>query len=81
MGEPILCKHELRVEQCYWCKPKPPPVPVESIFETPDDVGPWFMAAYDSDCQTCGASLLAGSDEIRFVNGVIECRECTDDDN
>jgi hypothetical protein len=38
--------------------------------------GPWFPAAYEGECSSCGADIT-GDDEIRADGfGGWECRDC-----
>lgn len=40
------------------------------------DIGPWFNAAFDGECAE-GHTVDEG-DEIRYVDGELECRELCD---
>lgn len=41
----------------------------------PPDRGPWFTAAYDSECGGCG-DLIEEGDRMRYVDGVVVCPDC-----
>jgi hypothetical protein len=72
----IECKHELPIDQCDWCKPKPPTV--SSPFTDPDDgVGPVFVAAFETRCPGCGTNVEPG-DDARMIDGEAWHEECDD---
>lgn len=61
---PQRCIHELLIDQCALCRPRPAPVSTVDPFDVPDERGPWFEAAWENTCSECGRETLPG-DEIR----------------
>jgi hypothetical protein len=39
------------------------------------DLGPWFLARFDSDCAECLTIILEG-DEARYKDGEVVCESC-----
>ncbi len=44
------------------------------------DLGPWFTAAYSSECNECFAPIDEG-DQARYKEGEVVCEECGDTDD
>lgn len=56
---------------------------MQDAFEVADpqpdrDIGPVFLAAYDSDCQHCYERIEEG-DHIRYVDNEVACEDCWPD--
>jgi hypothetical protein len=39
------------------------------------DLGPWFTARYDSECNECFGDIWEG-DQARYKEGEVVCEEC-----
>lgn len=65
-----LCKHELTLSSCDYCRPKP----AADLFSGPvrparsDGPGPIFIAAFTSECPGCGFEVET-DDQARMVDG------------
>lgn len=68
-SEQKRCKHELFLDQCGLCKPRPPASPPAGTdpFESATDEagsgkGRWFRANFDSECSGCDGAIGEGED-------------------
>lgn len=43
------------------------------------DVGPWFRASFDSECEGCGDQIYQ-DDRARYVDGVVVCEMCGEEE-
>lgn len=66
---PVRCRHELILDQCGLCKPRPPASPPAGTdpFESATDEagsgkGRWFRANFDSECSGCDGAIWEGED-------------------
>jgi len=68
------CIHELLVDQCAICRPRP--APAMDPFDGPDDRGPWFEAEYDDTCADCGWEICPGDTIRASGSGGYLCGRC-----
>jgi hypothetical protein len=55
------------------------PMPRKADDPKSPEVGPWFVAGYDGECDECSAEVSAGVDDIRRVPSGWQGRECCGD--
>jgi hypothetical protein len=54
----VMCKHDME-GGCADCTAIPPAVSPRPEYQP--DLGPWFAARYDGDCDGCGGDIIEGA--------------------